>query len=398
MPASTPSLFARLRVRTLSLTSHPAAGGLLLMGCAALAILVANSPWASHYEATLAYRVGGLTLLHWINDGLMALFFLLVGLEIKREVLHGQLSTWAGRLLPGSAALGGMLGPALVYLAFNLGADGHPRGWAIPSATDIAFALGVLSLLGPRVPTSLRIFLMALAIIDDLGAVIIIALFYTASVDGLMLALAAASLLALIGLNRAGCARLAPYLALGAVLWVLVLNSGVHATLAGVALALTIPLRARSAADTPPLVRLEHGLQPWVAFLIVPLFGFANAGVSFAGMSVAALAQPIPLGVALGLFVGKQVGVFLTAALLVRAGWARLPAGATWRQLYGVAALCGIGFTMSLFIGLLAFPEAPALQAQLKLGVLAGSLLSTALGVYLLRAPASRTQPARAAA
>lgn len=398
MSASTPSLFARLRVRSLSLISHPAAGGLLLMGCAALAILVANSPWAAHYETALAYRLGGLTLLHWINDGLMALFFLLVGLEIKREVLHGQLSTWAGRLLPGSAALGGMLGPALVYLAFNLGADGHPRGWAIPSATDIAFALGVLSLLGPRVPTSLRIFLMALAIIDDLGAVLIIAFFYTASVDSLMLALAGASLIALIGLNRAGCTRLAPYLAIGAVLWVLVLNSGVHATLAGVALALTIPLRTRAGGDAaPPLARLEHGLQPWVAFLIVPLFGFANAGVSFAGMSVAALAEPIPLGVALGLFVGKQVGVFLTAALLVRAGWARLPPGATWRQLYGVAALCGIGFTMSLFIGLLAFPDAPALQAQLKLGVLAGSLLSTALGVYLLRTPAARLHPAHAA-
>lgn len=385
MTASAPSVFARSLGAMRALFNHSAAGGIILMMAAAAAILVANSPWAALYETTLNRYVGGLSVLHWINDGLMAVFFLLVGLEIKREVIAGQLSTWAGRILPGSAALGGMIGPALVYLAFNLGADGHPNGWAIPAATDIAFALGVLSLMGPRVPVSLRIFLMALAIIDDLGAVIIIALFYTGSVNFYALGLAAVVLALLVGLNKGGVTRLPLYLALGAVLWALVLKSGVHATLAGVLLALTIPMRANTQRNTSPLIALEHGLNPWVSFLIIPIFGFANAGVSFAGMSMAALAEPVPLGVALGLFLGKQLGVFFTALLVVRMGFARLPTHAGWSQLYGVALLCGIGFTMSLFIGLLAFPHAPALQAQLKLGVLAGSLVSAALGVVLLR-------------
>lgn len=386
MPDRTPYSLARPTRFIQSLLAHSAAGGVILMITAALAILVANSPLVDLYQRTLASYVGGLTVLHWINDGLMAVFFLLVGLEIKREVLEGELSSWPRRILPGSAALGGMVGPALIYLAFNLAPTGHPSGWAIPAATDIAFALGVLSLLGPRVPVSLRVFLMALAIIDDLGAVVIIALFYTTSLDALALGGAGLVTLALIAMNRAGVNRLLLYIALGALLWFLVLKSGIHATLAGVILAFTIPLRTASRPEAgSPLLTMEHGIQPWVTFLIVPLFGFANAGVSFAGMSLSALAEPVPLGVALGLFVGKQLGVFLTSAAVIAAGLATLPAQATWKQMYGLAALCGIGFTMSLFIGLLAFPDSPLLQDQLKLGVLAGSLASTLLAVLLLR-------------
>ncbi|NYE25299.1 Na+/H+ antiporter NhaA [Pigmentiphaga litoralis] len=386
MPDRTPYSLARPTRYLQSLLAHSAAGGVILMITAALAILVANSPLADLYQRTLASYVGGLSVLHWINDGLMAVFFLLVGLEIKREVLEGELSSWPRRILPGSAALGGMIGPALIYLAFNLGPTGHPSGWAIPAATDIAFALGVLSLLGPRVPVSLRVFLMALAIIDDLGAVVIIALFYTTSLDAVALGGAGLVTLALIALNRVGVNRLLPYIALGALLWLLVLLSGIHATLAGVILAFTVPLRTRSTPDAgSPLLTMEHGIQPWVTFLIVPVFGFANAGVSFAGMSLSALMEPVPLGVALGLFVGKQLGVFLTSAAVIALGLATLPAQATWKQMYGLAALCGIGFTMSLFIGLLAFPDSAPLQDQLKLGVLAGSLISTLLAVLLLR-------------
>jgi NhaA family Na+:H+ antiporter len=325
----------------------------------------------------------------------MAVFFLMVGLEIKREVLDGQLSTWPRRVLPGSAALGGMIGPALVFLAFNLGPDGHPNGWAIPAATDIAFALGVLSLLGSRVPMTLKVFLTALAIIDDLGAVIIIALFYTSSINVLALLGAAVVIAALVAMNRFGIRNLVPYLVLGAALWVLVLQSGVHATLAGVIVALTIPLtKSPTAPDDmeSPLHQLEHAIQPWVAFLIVPIFGFANAGVSFGGMSIEQLVNPLPLGIAAGLFIGKQVGIFAAAALVIRAGWAELPMYASWRQLYGVALLCGIGFTMSLFIGLLAFPEAPALQDEVKLGVLLGSLISAAAGSLLLMGARPRTE------
>lgn len=370
-----------------------ASGGIILMLAAAAALIVANSPFGSSYEQALHVYVGGLSVLHWINDGLMAFFFLMVGLEIKREVLDGQLSTWSRRVLPGSAAVGGMVGPALIYLAFNLGESGHPNGWAIPAATDIAFALGVLSLLGPRVPISLRVFLTALAIIDDLGAVVIIALFYTSSLSGLALAGAAAVTVALVALHRTNVKHLLPYFALGAVLWFLVLQSGVHATLAGVILALTIPLRSDPAKPddmSSPLHKAEHGLAPWVTFLIVPLFGFANAGVSFDGMTVSSLAEPVPLGIALGLFAGKQLGVFLASAAVIRLGWARLPSGASWKQVYGVAMLCGIGFTMSLFVGLLAFPDAIALQNELKLGVLLGSVSSAIFGAVLLRAPATK--------
>jgi NhaA family Na+:H+ antiporter len=371
-----------------------ATGGLVLMGVAVLALIVANSPLAPSYFAALGSYVLGLSVLHWINDGLMAVFFLLVGLEIKREMLDGQLSTWPRRALPGVAAIGGMAGPALIFVALNYASPATLRGWAIPAATDIAFALGVLALLGPRVPVSLKVFLTALAILDDLGAVVIIALFYTSSLSPLMLGLAAVALAALIGLNRFGVVRLWPYLLTGVALWFFVLQSGVHATLAGVALALTIPLRpSPGVTDDPtsPLHTLEHAIQPWVAFLIVPVFGLANAGVSFAGMSAGAVFDPAPLGIALGLFLGKQFGVFAFAWAAIRLNLANLPAHTTWAQLYGIATLCGIGFTMSLFIGLLAFPASPELQDATKVGVLAGSVAAGLMGAALL----SRTRPAR---
>lgn len=363
-----------------------AAGGLLLMAAAILALWVANSPLADTYFQLLHAPLAGLDVLHWINDGLMALFFLFVGLEIKREFLDGQLSTWANRALPGIAAAGGIIVPGLLYAALNLGQPETLRGWAVPTATDIAFALGVLSLLGSRVPTSLKVFLATLAIVDDLAAVLVIAVFYTADLNLAALSGAAVATALLIGLNRLKVTRLAPYLALGAVLWWLVLLSGVHATVAGVILAMTIPLRRTKGAPddmTSPLHRLEHGLSPWVAFLIVPVFGFANAGVSFAAMTLGMLLAPVTLGVALGLFVGKQIGVFGAAFLAIRFRLANLPVAASWAQLYGVALLCGIGFTMSLFIGLLAFPD-PILQQEVKVGVLMGSLASALCGAAIL--------------
>jgi NhaA family Na+:H+ antiporter len=385
-------------IRT-ALTSE-AGGGLVLMAAAALALVVANSTLGPTYEHALHVHLGPLSLLHWINDGLMVIFFLLVGLEIKREALDGRLRTWPDRILPGLAALGGMVVPALVYLAFNAGQP-TARGWAIPAATDIAFALGVLALLGSRAPVSLKVFLSAVAIVDDLGAVIIIALFYTGGLDLPMLAGAGLTLAALIALNRLGVTRLAPYLVLGAVLWFLVLRSGVHATVAGVLLALTVPIRpspGRPEDPTSPLHRLEHALMPWVTYAIVPIFGFANAGVNLGGLAPDALLHPVTLGVALGLFLGKQIGVFASVRLAVAAGLAQRPAGASWAQVYGVAILCGIGFTMSLFIGGLAFADA-AHATETKLGVLAGSLLSGLVGAVLLGlAPARARVAARAGA
>ncbi|PIO97315.1 Na+/H+ antiporter NhaA [Pleomorphomonas carboxyditropha] len=368
---------------------NEASGGIVLMAVAVLALLTANSPVAGSYFSALHAYVGPLSVQHWINDALMAVFFLLVGLEIKREMLDGQLSSWNRRLLPGAAAAGGMAVPALIYVAFNLGNPAALRGWAIPSATDIAFALGVLSLLGPRVPASLKIFLAALAIIDDLGAVIVIALFYTADLNLLALGGAALIIGALVVLNRSGVARLWPYLVLGVVLWALVLRSGVHATLAGVILALIIPIRRTSGTpEASPsmslLHQLEHALQKPVAFLIVPIFGFANAGVSFTGVTPAVLVEPLTLGVAAGLVVGKLVGVFGTVAVLVKVRLADLPAAASWGQTLGVALLCGIGFTMSLFIGLLAFDD-PAMQDRVKFGILAGSLIAGVAGYTILR-------------
>lgn len=377
------------------LLDSEASGGVLLMVAAALALVIANSPLSAGYFAALHAPLAGLDVLHWINDGLMAVFFLYVGLEIKREFLDGQLSSWANRALPCIAAAGGVLVPGLIYAGLNAGQPETLRGWATPTATDIAFALGVLSLLGSRVPVSLKVFLATLAIVDDLAAVLIIAIFYTEEIRLAALGSAAGVLALLIVLNRLGATRLAPYLLLGAALWWLVLLSGVHATVAGVALAMTIPLRHSPAAPddmTSPLHRLEHGLSPWVAFLIVPVFGFANAGVSFRGMHPDVLLEPVTLGVALGLFLGKQAGVFAAAALAIRLRIADLPVAASWAQLYGVSLLCGVGFTMSLFIGLLAFPSAD-LQNEVKVGVLAGSLLSALCGAAVLSV--ARREPPR---
>ena len=357
------------------------------MAAAAIALLIANSPLASAYFDALHLEVGPLSLLHWLNDALMALFFLLVGLEIKREFLDGELATWPRRILPGLAAAGGMVVPALIYIAINANEPANLRGWAVPTATDIAFALGVLLLLGKRVPVSLKIFLTALAIIDDLGAVAIIALVYTEELSLLWLALAIAAVVLLWILNRSRVTSLAPYLVLGALLWFFTLKSGVHPTLAGVALALAIPLRLSPGKPDDaqsPLHRLEHALQPWVGYLVVPVFGFANAGVHLAGMEGGAAFADVPLGIAAGLFLGKQIGVFGSSWVAIRFGLADCPRDASLLQLYGVSILCGIGFTMSLFVGLLAFPGAPDLQDRVKLGVLAGSLLSALIGTLVL--------------
>ena len=357
------------------------AGGIILMFSAALALVVANSPLANAYGEVLHIEILGLSLLHWINDGLMAVFFLLVGLEIKREFLGGELSTWPQRALPAIAALGGMAVPALIYVWLNAGPDGALTGWAIPAATDIAFALGILSLLGPRVPASLKIFLAALAILDDLGAIIIIALFYTAEIHLWALGGAGAVLVMLVMLNRLGVSRLAAYLPLGAVLWFFMHESGVHATLSGVILALAIPA---GEGEHTPLLRLEHALARPVAFLIVPVFGFANAGIALGGIGLAELMQPVTLGIAAGLFLGKQAGVFGATRLAAALGLVSQPHGASWLQVYGVSVLCGVGFTMSLFIGLLAFPGEGVMDAAVKLGVLAGSAASALAGAAIL--------------
>ena len=362
------------------------AGGVLLMIAAAAALIVANSPLGERYFHALHAYLGPLSVEHWVNDGLMALFFLLVGLEIKREVVDGELSTWPRRALPGFAALGGMIAPALVYLLIARNAPDVRAGWAIPAATDIAFALGVLSLLGPRVPGALKIFLAALAIIDDLGAILIIAFFYTDHLTLWALGGAAGVMAVLVALNRLKVTALWPYLLLGGLLWFLFLKSGVHATLAGVLLALTIPLKSAPGAAHSPLHRLEHGLNPWVAYLIVPVFGFANAGVALGGLNAAALTAPATLGAAFGLFVGKQIGVMTFSAAAIRMGLARRPTGVSWMQLYGVAALCGVGFTMSLFINNLAFQDA-VLREETKIGVLAGSVASALLAWLVFSLP-----------
>jgi NhaA family Na+:H+ antiporter len=365
------------------------AGGIILMFVAALALIVANSPLAGSYHGILKTYVGGLSVLHWINDALMAVFFLLVGLEIKRELVDGELSTWQRRILPAVAAAGGMIGPALIYWFINRNHPENLAGWAIPAATDIAFALGILSILGSRVPVSLKIFLAALAILDDLGAVVIIAIFYTSELHHWALASAAAGSAVLFAMNRIGIRSIPAYLAVGAVLWYFMHESGVHATIAGVILAFAIPHRK---GEDSPLEILEHFLQKPVAFLIVPIFGFANAGVALPGLS--ALASPIPLGIALGLFVGKQVGIFSAAWLAIRMKLADPPEGASMLQLYGVSLICGIGFTMSLFIGILAFPGQETMLGMVKIGVLAGSFASALVGVFVLVAAAQR-RPAR---
>jgi Na+:H+ antiporter, NhaA family len=368
-----------------------AAAGILLVIAAAVAMVWANSAAAALYaailEAPVVVQVGALKIakpmLLWINDGLMAIFFLLVALEIKREVLEGELSSVEQAALPVIAAAGGMLAPALVYLFVERDAPQFLRGWAIPTATDIAFALGVLALLGQRAPGSLKIFLLALAIIDDLGAIIIIAVFYTDNLSVLSLSFAAIGIAGLTALNVAHVTRIAPYVLVGVVVWVCVLKSGVHATLAGVAIGLAIPLRGHRAEEEPPLHALEHMLHPWVTFAILPLFAFANAGVPLTGLSLGTLLAPLPLGIAGGLFLGKQVGVLTATWVAVRLGFGKLPPGANWLHIYGVALLTGIGFTMSLFIGTLAF-DAVAENAAVRIGVLTGSLLSAIAGYAVL--------------
>lgn len=368
-----------------------ASGGIVLMAAAALALIVANSPLAHGYFAVLKTYIGPLSVSHWINDALMAVFFLFVGLEIKREFLDGQLSTWSRRILPGLCAAGGMAVPALIFASLNWGNSEVIRGWAIPTATDIAFALGVLSLFGNRVPASMKVFLTALAIIDDLGAVLIIAVFYTGDLQFWALAGAAAVMAVLVILNRSGVKMLLPYLVLGIVLWLLVLLSGIHATVAGVALAMTIPLvpakgGARETTVHSPLHRLEHALAGVVPFIIIPIFGFANAGVSLLGIDASALTNSLTIGVAGGLIVGKVVGVYGTVLVAVKLGWADAPTNAAPLHILGVALLCGIGFTMSLFVGMLAFPGNQMLQDEVKIGILLGSVIAAVLGSLVLLA------------
>ena len=384
----------RIRSAFRAFLDNGASGGLVLMAAAAAALAVANSPAAPTYAAVIHATLAGHSVETWVNDALMAVFFLLVGLEIKREFLHGQLRSWPDRLLPGLGALAGMAAPAAIFAAITWTHPGALRGWAIPSATDIAFALGVLSLLGDRVPASLKVFLAALAVLDDLGAVLVIAMFYTASLSLPMLGGAALTLVALVALNRSGARALPPFLALGVLLWVLVWNSGIHPTVAGVLVALTIPSRRRAESDREsPLHRLEHALGPAVAFAILPVFAFCNAGVALGN---AEFSHPVTLGVAAGLALGKQGGIMASLWATTRLGLARRPAGASWGQLYGVALLCGIGFTMSLFIGLLAYGPRPELLAETKLGVLLGSVTSAAAGTLMLRfAPDGRRRRIR---
>ncbi|HWW56109.1 MAG TPA: Na+/H+ antiporter NhaA [Sphingopyxis sp.] len=372
------------------------AGGMLLIIAAILAMIVANSAFAEPYQHTihavtgpvLTDKLGPMTVHLWINDGLMAIFFLLVGLEIKREFVDGRLASWDRRRLPFIAAAAGMAVPAAIYMLFASGTQGLARGWAIPAATDIAFAMGVLALLGKRAPTSLKLFLVTVAIVDDMGAVAIIALFYTAKINLIALGAAAAILGVMFACNRSGMKHLGVYLTLFLLLWYAMLLSGVHATIAGVLAAMAIPFeRTPGAPDSQhsPLHRLEHGLHPWVAFAIVPLFGFANAGVDVRGLGIDQIFAPLPLGIAAGLFVGKQIGIFGSVWLSVKLGIAGRLRGATWLQVYGVAMLCGIGFTMSLFIGGLAFPGEALLVEEAKIGILMGSLAAALTGFAILR-------------
>ncbi|HHS94772.1 MAG TPA: Na+/H+ antiporter NhaA [Rhodobacterales bacterium] len=372
-----------------TLFKHEAAGGVMLMAAAIAALIVANSAFAPFYDSWLGSYLAvtlngeGLEkpLILWINDGLMAIFFFLIGLELKREMLEGKLKHARDVVLPGMAAVGGMAVPALLFAALNWGSPETLSGWAIPAATDIAFALGLLALVGSRAPSALKVFLLTLAILDDLGAILIIAVFYTAHLKAMYLVMALAPLAAMAWLNARGAHRVAPILLLGIVLWVLVLKSGVHATLAGVITAFFIPLKDKWGKS--PLHSLEHGLEPWVAFFIVPVFAFANAGVSFAGMTTQALTSPLTLGIVVGLVLGKQIGVFGMTWLMVKSGLARLPDGVTWVHIYGLSALAGIGFTMSLFIGGLSF-ESAALMNEVRLGVLSASLISALVGYGVL--------------
>jgi NhaA family Na+:H+ antiporter len=375
-----------------------AAAGILLLAAAVLAIVLSNSPASGLYATFLEMRVAvtvngtGLTkpLLLWINEGLMAIFFLLVSLEIKREFIEGELSTRQKATLPAIAALGGMIAPALVYWGINHDQPDLLRGWAIPTATDIAFAVGVLSVLGTRAPGSLKILLLALAIIDDLGAIVIIAVFYTEDLSLVSLTLGGIGIGTLAVLNRAGVSRVAPYAMVGIVLWLCVVKSGVHATMVGVALGLTIPLRTHGNDGHSPLRHLEEVLHPWVSYAILPLFAFANAGVLLRGMSLSSLFEPLPLGIGAGLFVGKQLGVMAATWIAMRSKLAVLPDDVSWLQYYGMALLTGIGFTMSLFIGTLAFDHSDY-AASVRIGVLGGSMLSALAGALVLWLAPART-------
>ena len=371
------------------------AGGVVLMGAAALALVAANSPLADYYdlfiETPVEVRVGGFEiakpLLLWVNDGLMAVFFFLVGMEVKRELLEGELSRPSNVLLPALGAVGGIVAPVGLYVLFNYGDSVGMNGWAIPAATDIAFALGILMILGTRVPVSLKVFLVSLAIFDDLGAIVIIAIFYSSNLSINALVVASTCLLILGYLNWRHVSAVPAYVLVGVVMWVAVLKSGVHATLAGVALAMFIPMRSKEEPDRSPLRELEHDLHTVVAFGVLPLFAFVNAGISFAGMSFADLLHPVSLGIAVGLFAGKQLGVFLLCLVAIRLGMAKLPDGASWGSLYGVAILSGVGFTMSLFIDTLAFENLPAdtvFDFDARLGILIGSLASGVLGYIVL--------------
>lgn len=380
-----------------------AAGGIILILSAAIAMAIANSPLYDLYHhvlhdiegPVLTAKLGPMTPHLWINDGLMVIFFLYVGLEIKRELVDGRLSTWDKRRLPVIAAAAGMAVPAIIYL-LEIGFDpALTNGWAIPAATDIAFAMGVLALLGKRAPTSLKLFLVTVAIVDDMGAVTIIALFYTEGLAPLWLGAAAAVMAVMYGLNRARVMSLVSYLILAVILWYAILQSGVHATIAGVLAAFMIPIIKTPGtpdADDSPLHRLEHGLSPWSSFVIIPLFGFANAGVSMQGLGMDEVFAPVPLGIAAGLFFGKQIGIFGSVWLSVKLGIASKLRGATWLQIYAVAALCGIGFTMSLFIGALAFPGNALLIDEAKIGVIMGSVASALVGYIILRVCPLHTQ------
>lgn len=381
----------RTRVINFDFLQHEAAGGVVLCIAAILALIVANSPLGPAYDhllhtsVTLGFPPAGLTksALHWINDGLMAIFFFLVGLEIKRELTVGALKSAKTAALPVIAAGGGMVAPALIYVAINWNDPIALRGWAIPAATDIAFAMGVLAVLGSRVPVALKVFLLALAIIDDLGAILIIAFFYTSHLSLTALGLAASGMFVLFAMNRRHVARIWPYLLVGFFFWLCVLESGVHATLAGVITAFAIPLAAGTPEREGPLERLEHAIGPWVSFAILPIFAFANAGVSLAGLSLADLTATVPLGIALGLLIGKPLGIYTFARAAIRAGLATMPEGASNKQLFGASVLGGIGFTMSLFIGILAFRD-PAMATFVRLGVLSGSLAAAILGYIIL--------------
>ncbi len=377
-----------------------AASGILLVGALILAMIAENSIFKPTYdlflETPVEMRIGALhlakPLLLWINDALMALFFLLVGLELKREILVGQLSSPSQIALPAIAAIGGIVIPSLIYIWFNQDDPIAMKGWAIPAATDIAFALGVLALLGSRVPASLKLFLLALAIIDDIAAIIIIAVFYSGDLSTSSLIVAGGALIVLAFLNIRNTTSIATYLIVGLVLWIAVLKSGVHATLAGIVLAFFIPLRGSKTNESSPLVRLEHDLHPSVAFIILPVFAFANAGISLTGLSFSSLLEPVPLGIAAGLFVGKQVGIFGAVWAAVKMGVARLPEGMGWMHLYGVSVLCGIGFTMSLFISSLAFEQGGmAYASNDRLGILVGSILAAIVGYVVLYFATRRT-------